>query len=689
MIHTRTPSIPLRGIVLLACLPLVALAIGGRARAGQPGAHPGPQLSRPARVDPGHGTTGFSHPEGYRWKIQRAAEPAVPGGPVPPAPPDPPTDYDAEHYGIRIDVQFETETISGEVDLHARSLVPQLTRMEVDLRQNMIVSPVRRGSVPLPFTRSNDRIHINLDRVFALDETLTVTIAYSGAPLPEGYGCFRFATHAGTPVASSMSEPWFARNWWPCKEDPADKATADLTFTVPVSMTAVSNGSLESNTAHGATRTVHWRSSYPIATYLVCLTATNYVRFDDTYVGAQGDSMPVEFYAYPEDEMACRATWGGEVEKLEFFRTVFGEYPFVGEKYGIVEQIRGGIEHQTITGLPPDGLGDSVLLSHELSHQWWGDMVTCATWHDIWLNEGFATYSSGLWLEHESPGGYAGFFNDIEDRARSVGPVYRTRIDTIEDIFNAATYERAAWVLHMLQGVVGDSTFFGALRDYRDAFAYASATTADYESVVEARDGRDLAWFFDEWIYGVGEPEYEYSWRVIAPDRMLVHVEQVQAGQTFRMPIQISVATMLGSRPFVLEDSLRSQTFDLSPGNGISGMQLDPRNWILDTHREVSFPAHASDLPTDASGKVGLRIDPSPVRGPIRITLEVPAGFERRLRIAVHDVAGRECGIVAEQTFAPGRHTLVWKRELPRGIYFVEAEGATDRRAASARLVIE
>jgi aminopeptidase N len=650
----------------------------------EPGA-PRPTMS--AGRDAANPTAGdFS---GYRWKVEHATESVISGGPVPPAPPDPPTDYDAEHYAIRIDVQFDTQTIAGEVDLRARSLVAQFTQMEVDLRQNMAVSSVHRGPVPLTFSRSNDRIHITLDRAFAEGETLTVTIAYSGSPLSEGFGCFRFATHDGRPVASTLSEPWFARNWWPCKEDPADKATADLTFTVPVSMTVVSNGTLVSNVAHGSRRTFRWRSEYPIATYLVCMAATDYVRFDDTYVGALGDSMPVEFYAYPEDEQTCRARWEGEVEKLEFFRGVFGEYPFIADKYGIVEQIRGGIEHQTITGLPPDGLGDSVLLSHELSHQWWGDMVTCATWHDIWLNEGFATYASGLWLEHESPGGYAAFMNDIEDAARSAGPVYRTRIDTLEDIFNAATYERAAWILHMLRGVMSDSTFFGALRDYRAAFEFASATTADYESIVETRAGRSLSWFFDEWIYGAGEPVYEYSWQAIAPDRVLVHVEQVQAGPTFRMPIPITVSTMLGFRPFVLEDSLRSQTFDLRPGGGIAGMQFDPRNWILETHREVSFPADLESPSAASADAFRIEIGPSPTRGETQITLGLPAGPERRVRVVMHDVTGRLRAVVADRVFPAGRHTLVWNRPLARGVYFVDASGPAVGRAAPARLVVE
>ena len=662
----RSRTIPRGSLALLVWLVVAGCSVAFCAHAGEAG--------------PG---------DGYRWKVEHASESRLREGPDPPAPPDPPPDYDALRYAIRLDVLFDTQTIAGEVDLHARALVPQFTRMEVDLRQNMAVSSVRRGSIPLVFSRSGDRIHIDLDRVFALGETLTVTVAYSGSPLPEGYGCFRFGTHDGTPVASTLSEPWFARNWWPCKEDPGDKATADMTVTVPVSMAVVSNGLLDSNVAHGSTRTVRWRSEYPIATYLVGMAVTNYVRFDDVYVDALGDSMPVEFYAYPEDEPICRSRWSGEVEKLEFFRSVFGEYPFVADKYGIVEQIRGGIEHQTITGLPADGLGDSVLLSHELSHQWWGDMVTCATWHDIWLNEGFATYSSGLWLEHETAGGYAAFLDDIEGAARSGSSVYRPRIDSIEDIFNASTYERAAWVLHMLRGVVGDSTFFGALRDYRAAFEYASATTADYESIVETRAGRSLAWFFDEWIYGAGEPEYEYSWQVIPPDRVLIHVEQVQAGPTFRMPIPITVRTMMGFRSFVLEDSLRSQTFDTRPGNGVSGVQFDPRNWILETHREVAFPADAGGTAGETAGAFRIGIDPSPTRGATQVTLELPAGPERRVRVVIHDVTGRLCAVVADRPFPAGRHTLAWNHPLARGVYFVEASGPAVGRARPARLVVE
>lgn len=600
-------------------------------------------------------------------------------------PPIPPTNYDVLHYDLHIDVDFNDESISGAVEITARSLVEALGVMEVDLRENMVIDGISQESTDLDFHHLGDRIVIRLDPVIGLDETFTVQITYHGQPIAEWFVPFQFRDHQGVPIAATLSEPWFARNWWPCKEDLTDKATADIAFTVPDSMIAASNGLLTEVVDHDTTKTYRWSTSYPIVTYLISGAMTNYIHFTDEYELIEGGSMPLDYYVYPEELETALDVFTIVPDMLEYFAGVYGEYPFAAEKYGLALFESSGMEHQTLSSVGVCCYEGSPLLSHETAHQWWGDLVTCATWHDAWLNEGFASFSAALWNGVENPpGGYIEFLRMLDNSPDGWdGSVYRTSINNVLEIFDVIIYSKGAWVLHMLRGILGDEDFFGSLLAYRDAFAYDSATTEDLKSSFETHTGIDLDWFFEEWVYGEHRPDYEYLWFADHPEPglMTLQIDQVQTNApAFKMPIEIDVVTDLGTERFTVWDSLTSQQFVLPIEGDILDVVFDPDDWILEWHR-LGTPDQVDESAShDLDAPRIDRVAPVPSGGATTIVFTLPELGNRPsdpVQLAIYDVRGRLVRNLPIDDAKPGRHSIVWDgrtdagHQVSQGVYSV------------------
>jgi len=298
--------------------------------------------------------------------------------------------------------------------------------------------------------------------------------------------------------------------------------------------------------------------------------------------------MPVVFYAYPESETTMRNGTADLLTQLATFSRpdVYGQYPFINEKYGIVQfPWGGGMEHQTLTS---QGAFSSWLNAHELAHQWWGDAVTCATWHDFWLNEGFATFSEALYLEKKPGGTPSAYLTRMNQRNPYdySGSVYVYNTDMLGTIFSTNNvYNKGAWAVHMLRHVLGDATFFQTLATYRSLYEGGSATTEDFRQVAQNVAGRDLSWYFNEWIYGVGAPYYRYGWqsvRIGSQDYVRLYIQQYQTQYPiFTMPIDITItAGGVTATQSVWNDT--SIQWYLLPANGTaSGVQFDKDQWIL------------------------------------------------------------------------------------------------------------
>jgi len=492
------------------------------------------------------------------------------------------TAYDVHHYDLDLTFTPTAQSVAGTVKVRASVLAGPLAEIELDLAANMVVDAATAAGAPAAFARSGDRVTVQLDRAYQTGEIAEVGVTYHG--IPSG-GSLVFTTYYGRRLVWSLSEPYGARTWWPCKDQPADKAdSVDLRFTVPTGLIAASNGTRTEATDNGTVAVSRWRHRYPITTYLVSIAAYPYAVSTDWYLPAAGGPMPIDFYNVPESLAGANVVQPKVKDMLAAFAARFGEYPFLAEKYGHAEfTFGGGMEHQTCTSL---GAYIEYIVAHEAAHQWWGDWVTCRDFHHIWINEGLATWSEALWAE--ATGGAAAYRNDLAfNRYFGPGTIHVPDAADEARIFSSnLSYNKGSWVPHMLRGMLGDSLFFGALRAFGQQFAYGTATTEDVRDAFEAHTGWDLDAFFQQWIYGERYPAYRATWTSApAPGGhdVTLTLVQTQSGQLFTMPVPVRVTTASGETTFVVRDSLRAQTFVLRVPDEPRAVAVDPDQWILRT----------------------------------------------------------------------------------------------------------
>lgn len=512
---------------------------------------------------------------------------------------------DLLHCDLSLEIVPSSTSINGTNVMQIRSLVDGLTTFTFRLRSQFVISNCTVtdsvGSYTVSPTNPPANSYgrsITLQRAVDAGEEFTLSITYSGEAVSRGFGSIEFQTQGGNPIVATLSEPYFAATWWPCKDgdfqqpgDNGDKFTMTMAITAPTALRSVSNGLLQGiDTLSGNRRRHRWATNYPLPTYLAAFGATNYNTWTVDYVHPNG-VMPVEFNIYPgSDSPGNRAAWEQCVQMLHTFRPIFGEYPFIDEKYGIYQfPFGGGMEHQTNSG---QGTFNESVTAHELGHQWWGDMVSCKTWHDIWLNEGFATYSEALWFERKpgSSGLPALHAHMASRRPGSVnGTVYCFNVTDPNRIFSSDfSYRKAGWVLHMLRKVVGDDTFFAILAEHRSRHEFQGATTAQFIQTASDVAGQDLSWFFDPWLFEPGAPAYEFGWQNATIDGapyVRLRITQTQSGSypLFAMPIEVRVTTGAGVQTFTVFNDAATQHYLLPLGASASALALDPSDWILNT----------------------------------------------------------------------------------------------------------
>jgi len=583
--------------------------------------------------------------------------------------------YDVSHYRIEIDIDMTEKSISGTVTMTARARTDTFATVELDLDSSMTVDSV--GGDAIGYTRSGNLLQVELAQPIQKDTLFTIQVAYHGQPVRGGLGTFGFDSHGdpSTPIIWTLSQPYGARAWWPCKDTPSDKAdSVDMIVTVPADLTAASNGTLLSTIDNGdGTRTFHWHEGYPITTYLVSLAITNYATYSEWFWYAPDDSMEVCYYIYPEDSARARSKLTETLDMLAYFHDVFGPYPFLSEKYGIAQFPRGGgMEHQTITSQGRFGV---MLTVHELAHQWWGDKITNANWHEIWLNEGFASYAEALYFEQTRGQEYFHTYMGWMDRDYPY-PIYVDDITSVARIFHITVYDKAGWFLHMLRHIVGDSTFFDILLAYSNdhRFAYGNATTAGFQSVCESVWRQDLDWFFQPWIYEVGRPEYQVKWSAgdtTGTPVLNLFIEQTQVPERalFPMPIDITVETALGDTVVTVFNNSASQIFRIPLAAAPVGIALDREGWIL--KKVVSV----SPIPTEFTLDQNF---PNPFNTVSNIRYSVPR--PSHVRLVIYDLLGREVATLVDKPLEPAWHTTSWHGRdqdgmpVASGIYFYRIE---------------
>jgi len=516
-------------------------------------------------------------------------------------------DVDIQHYFLVLEFIPSTRRVAGSVTIIAKSLVNGTQHLVLDLMANMTVTAVRLGLTNYAYTRPGDLIDVTLDRPYNAGETFQVQVVYNGIPDAIGFGSISWqksnVSALGSAV-STLSEPDGARTWWPCKDRPDDKATVEEWWTVPSTWTATGNGLLIGTVVNAGTGKTQykWKAHDPLTTYLVSVAATVYSTFSQTYTPLTGGSMPIDHYVYPEHLAAAQVSFSALPAMIAFYAQKFGEYPFVEDKYGMSEFSWGGaMEHATNTSygyqLVNGGHNYDYVMAHELSHQWWGDTVSPETWADVWLNEGFATYAESLWAENLGGAtAYRNYMNSFWSSSFS-GSVYNPN-----DLFGSTVYDKGGWVQHMLRHVVGDANFFNALRDWYANHTDGVGNTALYQATQEARYGATLDGFFQEWVYGTGQPRYEFGWTTAnlgnGTYRTYVRIRQTQTpAAVFTMPVDLTLVTTGGNQVRAVQNNQLDQDFTLDTTSPVTGFLFDDQEWIL--KQSKTFVAQAD---ADADG---------------------------------------------------------------------------------------
>lgn len=430
-----------------------------------------------------------------------------------------PHTYDIVNHTLRLEVDPSQFYIKGSVKTGFIPFTNGLNEIYFDLSFNLSVDSVIFQNQSVLFTQlSNDGLKIDFPTALNASQYYEVTVYYQGVPpTPSVLGGFDTSSHQGIPVAWTLSQPYAAKYWWPCKQSLNDKIdSVEMIVKTPAAYRAGSNGILLNEAISGPYRISHWKHRYPIPAYLVAFSVSNYdvqtyyIHFSPT------DSLLIMEYAYPEDMSTVLSESVNMNQMFPLYNDKFGIYPFKNEKYGHMQcEFGGGMEHTTMSSM---GVYGYEIIAHELAHQWFGNTVTCKTWDDIWLNEGFATYLTGMVYEYNSPNLWWLVWKKNQVNYITSQPGGSVWVDDTTDIWRIfdgrLSYAKGAMVLHMLRMTIGDSAFFQGVYNYihDPALRFNFVSTADFKQHMQAVSGVDLTYFFNDWIYGQGFPYYDIQW---------------------------------------------------------------------------------------------------------------------------------------------------------------------------------
>ena len=600
---------------------------------------------------------------------------------------------DIKFYELNLDIDFNSSRLRGSVTVNGviGNIYPDF--IELDLYDNMTVDSILQNNIPILYLHENDMLKIPLSDITLDDENLfSLTIFYQGTPDHCGAGGFKFDEHQNIGHVWTLSEAYCARSWWPCKDDPSDKAdSVNIIISVPLEPAYIvaSNGLLSSTTINNNKKTYFWKERYPITTYLVSLAIYPYTKWVDQYVSPiSSDTMLIEHYVFPDRYEASYPNYSLTKDMLSFFSELFGEYPFISEKYGHADFTwGGGMEHQTLSSM---GSFSQNLMVHELGHSWWGNLITCKTFNDIWLNEGFARYCQALWAEHMY--GREAYFDFMNNHAYyGAGTIYVENPSSNSQIFSAGlSYNKASWVLHMLRHKVGETMFFDILKSYasNDSLSYNAASTSDFQKVCEDISGLDFEQFFQQWIYGERYPKYELSWWHEGNGIYNVKIDQVQSYNFFSMPIDLkfsgSAGPMLVDTTIVIENNNFSQLYEFSGFNFlVENVMLDPENWIL---KEATYSVNEIDniLPDRVEVEKAF---PNPFNSKVKLSFYInPQYGDTHVSVNIFDSRGKIIESLIDNEFMPGYHTTFWNANgKSSGVYFIQL--ATDNYIDSQKIL--
>lgn len=552
--------------------------------------------------------------------------------------------YDIIYQRMEWEVDPNQYYIQGAVTTYFAPTRNGFTAVNFDLSSALQASNVLyHGTDPLNFTHSGDRLEIELPEMIEVGEMDSVTIIYSGAPPSSGFGSFATGYHNGSPALWTLSEPYGAKDWWPTKQDLVDKIdSVDIIVRTPAAYRAASNGVLVSEVLDGNEKVYHWRHRYPIPAYLVAIAVTNYAVFSEFVPVEGGEPIEVLNYVFPESLNSWQNAIHSTVESMELFNELFGLYPFADEKYGHAQfGWGGGMEHQTMSFM---GGNSHMLQAHELAHQWFGDKVTCGSWSDIWLNEGFATYLEGMTYEHGL--GTNTWQNWLQGKIDQVtgqpdGSVFVADTTSVSRIFSSRlSYSKGALLLHMLRWKLGDEAFFQGVRNYLEApeLAFGYAKTADLQYYLEQAGGQSLTEFFDDWFYGQGYPSYHVNWWQEG-NTVLVQIDQTTSHPSvgfFEMPVPVKFQGPGFNTTMVFDHTYSGQIFSFEAPADVALVRFDPELWLCSRNNVVT---NTEIVGLAQALKEQVKIWPNPARE--QLSLQLPAAL-LPAQAVLFDAAGQQ-----------------------------------------------
>lgn len=581
--------------------------------------------------------------------------------------------YDVKYYRCEWEVNPAIRYITGKVTLYF-VVTTATNSIQLDLMNTLTVDSVKQRSQILTKLHNNNTLSIDFPAVINAGVLDSVAVFYKGVPANNGFGSFETTTHAGTPVMWSLSEPYGSRDWWPCKNGLDDKAdSVDIIVTAPAQYKAAANGMLQSETlvSAGTKKQTYWKHRYPIASYLVCFAVTNFAVFNNSVLLGT-TNLPMQTFCYPENLASFQNGTQNTLNAMLLFHNNFGDYPFIKEKYGHVQfSWGGGMEHQTSTFVVSI---DESLCAHELGHQWFGDKITCASWEDIWLNEGFATFLAAFYMENKYPSNTLNSRRAVINSITSVpgGSVWVDDTTNVGRIFDGRlSYNKGSYLLYMLRWKLGDAAFFNGLRQYQKdtKLAYGFAKTDDLKRNLEQASGQDLTGFFKDWFKGQGYPSYNVQWTQIGREYVNITMNQTTSHNSvdfFELPVALKFKNATQEKTIVVDNKTNGETFLKNIGFIADTVLIDPEYWLV-TRNNVS-----AKVPDPLAGQNIVKVFPNPVGDHFYIYLRKMTASG--ININLFNAAGQRVYTRTVSLVNGGDYLEIPSAHLPKGVYFLKIE---------------
>jgi len=491
---------------------------------------------------------------------------------------------DVIHYRLQLTLTPNNDQVQAEAEILFQFSSDGVREISVDFA-GLTTDQVLAEGRPAQFTRAGDKLRIALNGDYPRGARCRITVRYHGHPSD---GLIMRKNRFGDFTFFADNWPDRAHYWFPSIDHPYDKATAEFLITAPADYDVIANGRLvEKRSLQNGMTLTHWLEETPIPTYCMVIGATHFAILNLGDVQRAGVDVPVQYYLYPKDRDRGLSSYGRVREIAEFFSRIIGPYPY--EKLALVQSTTryGGMENSSCIFLG-ETIFDELVNAHEIAHQWFGDSVTEADWHHVWLSEGFATYFANLFAERFD--GRDKFvqlmLKDKEaylaEYSKDPRPMYDPGITDLMKLLNRNSYQKGGWLLHMLRHLMGDEKFFAGIRDYYKTYRDRNALTEDLQRVMEFHYGQALGWFFKQWFYQPGYPQLDARWQWNqAAMELILQIEQTQSQTVFRLPLDVEFRIDNSLQRKTIDLNERRQSFTFKLPSRPQSVALDPDEWVL------------------------------------------------------------------------------------------------------------